>query len=214
MKFWLFCIKRKNWIEWRKWSKRNRYWERKNLEKLKKKLRELKLNRQCSQKYQNEHKQKLDALDEEARKKVTGKGTSELGRPQKYDSTELIEGIYRIAIPGSATHERIRNEVIRTVKSLYQLTKALNYEGCDLQRSTIYLHFHPKNSRTIKGWWWWWWWMRNCFCCMVYRQMAFSVISSRDHCQRCSPSWSPTHPEHYLNLRRTWVQALLNEAVQ
>ena len=108
------------------------------------------MNRQCSQKYQNEHKQKLDALDEEARKKVTGKGTSELGRPQKYDSTELIEGIYRIAIPGSATHERIRNEVIRTVKSLYQLTKALNYEGCDLQRSTIYLHFHPKNSRTIK----------------------------------------------------------------
>ena len=62
-----------------------------NLEKLKKKLRELKLNRQRSQKYRNERKRKLDALDEETRKKVTGKGTSEPNRPQKYDNAELIE---------------------------------------------------------------------------------------------------------------------------
>ena len=54
-----------------------------NLEKLKKKLRELKLNRQRSQKYGNEGKRKLNALDEDTRKKVTGKGTSEPGRPQK-----------------------------------------------------------------------------------------------------------------------------------
>ena len=31
--------------------------------------------------------------------------------------------------------------------------------------------------------------MRNCFCGMVDRQKAFSLISSRDHCQRSSPSW-------------------------
>ena len=64
-----------------------------NWEKLKKKLRELKLNRQRSQKYHNECKRKLDALDEETRKKVTGKGTSEPGLPQKYDNAELIEAI-------------------------------------------------------------------------------------------------------------------------
>ena len=66
---------------------------KKNLEKLKKKLRELKLNRQLSQKNRNECKRKLNALDEETRKKVTGKGTSEPGRPQKYGNAELIEAI-------------------------------------------------------------------------------------------------------------------------
>ena len=30
--------------------------------------------------------------------------------------------------------------------------------------------------------------MRNCFCGMVDRRKAFSLISSRDHCQRSSPS--------------------------
>ena len=40
-----------------------------------------------------ERKRKLDALDEETRKKVTRKGTSEPGHPQKYDNTELFEAI-------------------------------------------------------------------------------------------------------------------------
>ena len=31
--------------------------------------------------------------------------------------------------------------------------------------------------------------MMNCFCGMVDRQKALSLISSRDHCQRSSPSW-------------------------
>ena len=30
--------------------------------------------------------------------------------------------------------------------------------------------------------------MKNCFCGMVDRRKAFSLISSRDHCQRSSPS--------------------------
>ena len=121
------------------------------MEKLKKKLRELKLNRQISQKYRNERKRKLDALDEATRRKVTGKETATPGRPQKYDNTELIEAICRIAIPGSAAYERRRNEVIRTVKTLDQLTAALNHEGCDLKRSSVYLHLLPRNSKTIEG---------------------------------------------------------------
>ena len=85
---------------------------KKNVEKLKKKLRDLKLNRQRSQKYRNERKRKLNALDEATRWKVTGKETATPGRPQKYGNTELIEAICRIAISGSAAHERRRNEVI------------------------------------------------------------------------------------------------------
>ena len=93
----------------------------------------------------------MDALDEEMRKKVTGKGTPEPSCPQKYGNVELIEAICRNAIPGSAAHEGRLNEVIRKVKSLDQLTEALNHEGYDLKRSTIYLHLLPKNSRTIEG---------------------------------------------------------------
>ena len=36
--------------------------------------------------------------------------------------------------------------------------------------------------------------MMNCFCGMVDRQKAFSLISSRDHCQRSSPSWISDTP--------------------
>ena len=71
------------------------------------------VNRQHSQKYHNEHKQKFDALDEETRKKVIRNGTSEPGHPQKYYNAEFIETIFRTAIPGSAAHERRGNEVIR-----------------------------------------------------------------------------------------------------
>ena len=54
----------------------------------------------------------------------------------------------------------------------------------------------------------------NCFYGMVDRQNAFSLISSRDHCQVSSPSQTSTRREQDLNLRRTWVQALMNENVQ
>ena len=63
----------------------------------------------------------------------------------------MIEVICRIVIRGSAAHKRRRNEMVRTVKSLDQLTETLNHEGFDLKRSTIYLHLLPKNSRTIEG---------------------------------------------------------------
>ena len=36
--------------------------------------------------------------------------------------------------------------------------------------------------------------LMNCFCGMVDRRKAFSLISSRDHCQRSSPSWISDTP--------------------
>ena len=80
-----------------------------------------------------------------------GKATYELGRPGKCDKPELIKAISRLALSGSAAHERRRNEVIRTVKTLDQLTEALNREGFELKRSSVYLHLLPKNHRTIEG---------------------------------------------------------------
>ena len=48
---------------------------------------------------------------------------------------------------------------------------------------------------------------------MVERQKTLSLISSRDHCQRFSPSKTSDTPHADLNLRRTYVQALLNEVL-
>ena len=36
--------------------------------------------------------------------------------------------------------------------------------------------------------------MMNCFCGMADRRKVFSLISSRDHCQRSSPSWISGSP--------------------
>ena len=62
-----------------------------------------------------------------------GKATSDLGRPEKCDKSELIKAICRIAISSSAAP---RNEVIRIVKALDQLTEALNSEEFELKRSS------------------------------------------------------------------------------
>ena len=75
------------------------------------------------------------------------KRTPEPDRPQKVDRAKLIEAICQIYILGSATHERWRNEVIRTVETLDQLTEALNCEGCNLERSSGYLHMVPRMER-------------------------------------------------------------------
>ena len=45
--------------------------------------------------------------------------------------------------------------------------------------------------------------MMNCFCRMVDCRKAFSLISSRHHCQRSSTSRISDTPRAGLNLRRT-----------
>ena len=82
----------------------------------------------------DERKRKLKSMDETTRKKLMGKATSDLGRPEKCDKSELIKAICRIAISSSAAP---RNEVIRIVKALDQLTEALNREGFELKRSSV-----------------------------------------------------------------------------
>ena len=47
------------------------------------------------------------------------------GKPPKYDVEELTATIACIALSGSAAHERRRNEVVRSVKTLDDLTDAL-----------------------------------------------------------------------------------------
>ena len=84
----------------------------------------------------DERKRKLGSMDETTRKKLMGKTTSDLGRLEKCDKSELIKATCRIGSSGSATHDRRCNEVIRTVKTLDQLTEVLNREGFELKRSS------------------------------------------------------------------------------
>ena len=64
---------------------------------------------------------------------------------------KLITAISQIAISGSATHERRRSEIMRTVKTLDQLTEALNREVCSLKRLSVYLRLLPRNLITKEG---------------------------------------------------------------
>ena len=45
-------------------------------------------------------------------------------------------------------------------------------------------------------------------------ERCLGFISSRDHCQRFSPSQISETPRQDSNLRRIWIQNLLNEVVQ
>ena len=116
------------------------------LKRLKKELKEVIQNAPRQKRLRDERKRKLESM---GRPKKCDK--SDLGRPEKCDKSELIKAICRIAISGSAAHDRRRNEAIRAVKTLDQLTEALNREAFELKRSSVYLHLLPRNQWSIEG---------------------------------------------------------------
>ena len=133
----------KDWGELRK--------REKTLDELKKSLRGRELSQRRHQNHRDGRKRKIDGLDENTRKLVTGKRTAMPGAPTKVHNSALIETICRIAISGSAADDRLRSEVIRTVKSLDDLTTSLRSEGFELSRSAVYLRLVSRNVRTIEG---------------------------------------------------------------
>ena len=54
----------------------------------------------------------------------------------------------------------------------------------------------------------------NCFCGMIDRQNAFSLICSRDHCQKSSPSRISDTPRVGFEPEQIWVQAQLSLVMQ
>ena len=91
------------------------------------------------------------SLGENSRKMITGRMQIRPRPPTKVDNMELISAFAKIVITGFAAHELRRSEVIRTVKTLDQLTAALRSEGFDLRRSSIYLRLIPRNDFSIEG---------------------------------------------------------------
>ena len=117
---------------------------------LKKSLRGCEPSQRWQQNHRDGRKPKIDGLDENTRKLVTGKSTATPGAPTKVDNSALIETICRIAISGSAADDRRRSEVIHTVKSLDNLTTSLRSEGFELSQLAVYLRLIPRNVRTMR----------------------------------------------------------------
>ena len=72
-----------------------------NLKKLAKKMKDTEENRRRQQEFRNNRKRKMNSLDDETRKKITGKSICKLGQPPKYDEEELVAAIARVAMSGS-----------------------------------------------------------------------------------------------------------------
>lgn len=57
----------------------------------------------------------------------------------------------KIAIHGSAAHDKRREDVYRSVKSLDELAEALKDDGFKISRSATYLRLLPRRSNTFEG---------------------------------------------------------------
>ena len=74
--------------------------------------------------------------------------------------------------------------VIHCTSSYFDLFKLLKYTNIN----DLYLYSWSASPLSLISWGMMMMMMMNCFCGMVDRRKAFSLISSRDHCQRSSPS--------------------------
>lgn len=75
-----------------------------------------------------------------------------VGRPRvEEDQSELLKTIIEIAIHGSAAHDRRREELYRSVKTLTELTDALKDSGFTISRSATYLRLLPRRSNSMEG---------------------------------------------------------------
>ena len=78
----------------------------------------------------DERKKKLFSLDDDTREFLTGKKDFTAGQPPSNVENLLIDAISRIAMHGSAAHEKRKSEVIRHAFFLY-------YENADLVYDVI-----------------------------------------------------------------------------
>lgn len=74
------------------------------------------------------------------------------GRPRiEDDQPELLKTIVEIAIHGSAAHDKRREELYRSVKTLTELLEELKDSGFKISRSATYLRLIPRRSNTEEG---------------------------------------------------------------
>lgn len=75
-----------------------------------------------------------------------------VGRPRiEENQPELLQTIINIALHGSAAHERRSENILRSVKTLNQMTDELRSMGFILSQSALYLRLLPKRSLSSEG---------------------------------------------------------------
>lgn len=103
--------------------------------------------------FRSDRKRRLEKVLEEEPdlKKKLGVRNS-VGQPSlEEDQPNLLTAIIELAFSGCAAHERRRDEVIRTVKTLDDLTEKLREINYCLSRSATYLRLLPKRANTTEG---------------------------------------------------------------
>ena len=102
-----------------------------------------------------ENKEKVATLMEEnpeiAEKLKCLTSSDKLGRPVYERNDELLHVIKEIAIVGSGADDHRSSELIRTVRSLDDLTTELNKKGFLLKRSAMYIRLVPKRCGSLHG---------------------------------------------------------------
>ncbi|KAF2905782.1 hypothetical protein ILUMI_00394 [Ignelater luminosus] len=74
-----------------------------------------------------------------------------MARPLEEDQPQLPKTIVEIAMQGSAAEGRRRNEIIRSVKTLDEMTEELRKEGFNVSRNGDYIRLLPKRSASAEG---------------------------------------------------------------
>ena len=112
-------------------------------------------NDMVRKKSRKENKEKVATLMEEnpeiAEKLKCLTSLDKLGCPVYERNDELLHAIKEIAIVGSGADDHRSSELIRTVRSLDDLTTELNKKGFFLKRSAMYLRLVPKRSGSLHG---------------------------------------------------------------
>ncbi|XP_037030801.1 uncharacterized protein LOC119070532 [Bradysia coprophila] len=74
------------------------------------------------------------------------------GRPRlEVEQPELLKTIIAIAIHGSASHDKRREDMFRSIRTLTELKEKLNDEGFQISRAATYLRLLPRRSNTQEG---------------------------------------------------------------
>ena len=74
------------------------------------------------------------------------------GRPRiESDNPGILETLLEIATVGSACGEKRREDLVRTVKTLDDLTEAVHTLGYMVSRSALYLRLLPRSQSSIQG---------------------------------------------------------------
>lgn len=127
--------------------------KKKELDNMENKLKKLKLDQQRQAKFREAAKRRREDLIDtypELKKKL--KIRDSFGRPRiETDQPLLLSTIVDLATHGSAAHERRQNEVLRSIRTLDQLTTELKNLGFIISRNGLYLRLQPKCSNTIEG---------------------------------------------------------------